>query len=56
VVDLEIEGQLRVAAIRRGNQTLIPTDKTTLQPGDLVVAAAHEGVRGRIDTLVEVEE
>ena len=56
VVDLEIEGQLRVAAIRRGNQTLIPTDATTLQAGDLVVAAAHEGVRGRIDAMVEVEE
>lgn len=56
VVGLEIEGQLRVAAIRRGTQTLIPTDDTALQPGDLVVAAAHEGVRGRIDALVEVEE
>ncbi|HSJ34926.1 MAG TPA: NAD-binding protein [Acidimicrobiia bacterium] len=56
VVDLEIEGQLRVAALRRGNQTLIPADDTALQAGDLVVAAAHEGVRGRIDALVEVEE
>ena len=56
VTELEIEGQLRVAAIRRGNQTLIPTDEAALLSGDLVVAAAHEGVRGRIDLLMEVEE
>lgn len=55
VAELEIESQLRVAAIRRGTETLIPTDQTILEAGDLVVAAAHEGVRGRIDHLVEGE-
>lgn len=56
VGELEIEGALRVAAIRRGRQTLIPGDDTRVTRGDLLVAAAHHGVRSQIEGLVEVEE
>ncbi len=56
VVDLEQDGYLRVAAIRRRGETLIPTDGTDLEAGDLVVAAAHEGIRSRISDLVEAAE
>lgn len=52
VNDIEIEGGLRVAAIRRDGVTVIPADDTELSPGDLVVAAAHSGVRSQIDELV----
>ena len=53
VSDLEIEGRLRVAAIRRDGKTLIPSGPDPLSPGDLVVASARDGVRGEIEELVE---
>lgn len=53
VADLEIDGGLRVAAIRRRGVTSIPDATTELATGDLVVAAAHDGVRSQIDALVE---
>lgn len=53
VEDLEVEGGLRVAAIRRNGVTVIPANTAELAPGDLVVAAAHHGVRPRIEGLVE---
>lgn len=56
IADLEIEGLLRVAAIRRGAKTVIPDVTTTIATGDLLVAAAHHGVRPRIEPLLEVEK
>lgn len=53
VSDLEINGSLRVAAIRRDRKTTVPDADTLLAPGDLIVAAAHNGVRSRIEHLVE---
>lgn len=56
VSQLEVEGALRVAAIRRGRSTVIPGNDTRLARGDLLVAAAHHGIRERLGRLVEVEE
>lgn len=55
VSELEIEGALRVAAIRRGRSTLVAGGDTRVAQGDLLVAAAHHGVRDRIERWVEVE-
>lgn len=48
VDDLEVEGSLRVAAVRRSGVVTIPTGETVLHPGDLVVAAAARGVAAKI--------
>jgi trk system potassium uptake protein TrkA len=48
VDELESEGEVRVAALRRGRRTMIPTDETGLEPGDLVVAAIRAGSRDRV--------
>lgn len=56
VADIEVEGLLRIAAVRRGRETFVPTADAGLQPGDLVVAAAHNGVRKRIAPLIESSE
>ncbi|MDH5373721.1 MAG: NAD-binding protein [Acidimicrobiia bacterium] len=48
VEELEIDHELRIAAIQRGELTVIPKDDLKLRGGDLVVAAAREGVRNRI--------
>ncbi len=45
---LEIEGQLRVAAVQRDGQVFIPAEEDPLKPGDLVVASVRQGVAGRI--------
>lgn len=55
IEDLEVRNKLRVAAVRRGTVTVIPTRRFTFEPGDLVVAAAREGVKRRIDRFVEQE-
>lgn len=49
VGELEVADQLRVAAVRRGHDTLVPDDRFPLREGDLVVAAARHGVRNRVD-------
>lgn len=56
VGEFEAEGQLRVAAIRRGRQTLIPTDESKLEPEDLVVGAIRSGVRERIKKYLVRED
>lgn len=56
VADLEIEGQLRVAAIRRSDRTIIPDDGFALRNGDLVVASARRGVRGKVDKHLRPKE
>ncbi|HSR44490.1 MAG TPA: NAD-binding protein [Acidimicrobiia bacterium] len=52
VDQLEIDHELRIAAIQRGEVTVIPKDELKLRGGDLVVAAAREGVRSRIHKYV----
>jgi trk system potassium uptake protein TrkA len=54
VSDLEIEGELRVAALQREGTVLIPRAEDLLQPGDLVVAAARRGVAGRVHRFLAV--
>lgn len=53
VAELEVAGRLRVAAIRRGERTLIPSPEDPLSPGDLIVAAARDSVRKEIRDLVK---
>jgi trk system potassium uptake protein TrkA len=45
---LEIEGQLRVAAVQRVGRVFIPGSEDLLRPGDLVVASVRRGVADRI--------
>ncbi|MEX2280441.1 MAG: NAD-binding protein [Acidimicrobiia bacterium] len=49
----EVKDRLRIAAIRRGREVVIPGTRFILQEGDLVVAAAREGVRKRIEFFVK---
>ena len=53
--DLEVRNKLRVAAVRRGDHTFIPVRRFGLEPGDLVVAAAREGVKRRIEQYLTRE-
>jgi len=53
---LEVENQLRVAAVRRGDTTHIPTDSFQLREHDLVVAAARLGVRDRVRQYLQPTE
>ncbi len=56
VGELEISEALRVAAVSRDNQTIIPTSAFVLAPGDLVVAATKEGIRHQIEEFLEEVE
>ena len=49
---LEIDGELRVAAIQRGERVVIPVDKTLLEENDIVVAAVRRGVLPKIQNLL----
>jgi trk system potassium uptake protein len=49
IEELEVRNKLRVAAVRRGDHTFIPSRRFELHEGDLVVAAAREGVKLRIE-------
>ncbi len=53
VDDIEVRNKLRVAAVRRGPDTFVPSRRFVLQAGDLVVASAREGVKRRIDRFIE---
>lgn len=48
VGELEIPGDLRVAAVHRGNKTFVPNGDFVLARGDLVVAAARSGALKRV--------
>lgn len=48
VADLEIDNQLRVAALRRGGEVVIPDGLFPLAIGDRVVAAAKQGTRSKL--------
>ena len=54
--DLEVRNKLRVAAVRRGEHTFIPQRRFELHAGDLVVAAAREGVKRRIEHYLQEPE
>jgi trk system potassium uptake protein TrkA len=56
VADLEVDGQLRVAAVRRADRTIIPNEAFALRDGDLVVASARRGVRGKVDRYLRPKE
>lgn len=56
ISELEVSGELRVAAIHRGQKTLIPDDDFALAKGDLVVAAARGGARKKIRQYLAVKE
>jgi trk system potassium uptake protein TrkA len=56
VATLEVEDQLRVAAVRRGQSTHIPHAEFELREGDLVVAAARHGVRDRVLRYLKTED
>lgn len=56
VSDLEIPGDLRVAAVYRGRRTFIPEPNFALAQGDLVVAAARTGARRRIKRFLATTE
>lgn len=53
VEKLEVDNQLRVAAVRRGSHTHIPKGSFNLREHDLVVAAARLGVRDRVQEYLE---
>ncbi len=53
VSEMEVHESLRVAAVRRGGSTVIPGLETVLRAGDLVVAAARQGVRSRVAAYLE---
>ena len=54
--ELEVDEQLRVAAVRRRGSTFIPDAEFKLREGDLVVAAARHGVRDRILRFLKTDE
>lgn len=53
VARFEVKDRLRVAAVRRGKDTIIPGPRFVLEEGDLIVAAAREGVRRRVEFYVK---
>ncbi|MDX2344010.1 MAG: TrkA family potassium uptake protein [Acidimicrobiia bacterium] len=48
VADIEIEGKLRVAAVRRGLVVFVPEPDTIVEEDDLLIAAGVEGVRRKV--------
>lgn len=53
LAELEIRNKLRVAAVHRRGETIIPGRRFVLAEGDLVVAAARNGVQRRFEHLLE---
>jgi trk system potassium uptake protein TrkA len=56
VRDIEVDDQLRVAAVRRRDRTLVPRGDFVLREGDLVVASAQRGVRSKIDRYLRPKD
>jgi trk system potassium uptake protein TrkA len=56
VADFEVDEHLRVAAVRRGSRTHVPDGSFKLHENDLVVAAARQGVRGRVARYLKSKE
>lgn len=55
VEELEIDDQLRVAAVRRKDRTVVPDGEFVLREHDLVVASARRGVRSKIERYVRAK-
>lgn len=49
---LEREGGLRLAAVRRGEETMLAVDDLVVEGGDLVVAAVKRGAEARLHHLL----
>lgn len=56
VADFELSDDLRVAAVYRGQRTMIPSGDFVLAEGDLVVAAARTGAQKKIRRYLAVKE
>ncbi len=48
VAELELNGRLRVAAVRRGLEVMVASRRLVLEEDDIVVAAAVEGIRRKV--------
>jgi trk system potassium uptake protein TrkA len=48
----EVKDRLRIAAVRRGRDVHIPGTRFVLEEGDVIVAAAREGVKKRVEFLL----
>ncbi|HDL49467.1 MAG TPA: hypothetical protein ENH33_05855 [Actinobacteria bacterium] len=53
VAEFEVSGRLRIAAVRRGDTTLIPQDDFLLREGDLLTAAARQGVSHKLHRYLQ---
>ncbi len=56
VGELEINGRLRVAAVRRGMEVLVATRKMILEEDDIVIAAGVDGIRRKVSRYCKVGE
>ncbi len=56
VSEIQVSGRLRVAAVRRGEDTVIPQDDFVLRAGDMIVAAARQGVSHKLRRYLEGEQ
>jgi len=56
IVDMQVSGRLRVAAVRRGEDTVIPQDDFVLRAGDMIVAAARQGVSHKLRRYLEGDQ
>jgi trk system potassium uptake protein TrkA len=53
VKDIEIDHQIRIALISRGNTTFVPQLETVLQPGDVLVAAVKDEAYIKVERYME---
>ena len=56
VGELEINGKLRVAAVRRGMEVMVAAPKMVLEEDDVVIAAGIEGIRRKISRYCKADE
>lgn len=56
VADFEIPGQLRIAAVQRGEHTHVPDANFGLRVGDLVVASTKSSARDKVRRFLEASE
>lgn len=53
VSDIEMDGQLRVAALRRGDEVVVPDGPFALAAGDRIVASAKRGARAKVARFLD---
>jgi len=56
ISEIQVSGRLRVAAVRRGEDTVIPQDDFVLRPGDMIVAAARQGISHKLRRYLEGDQ